>query len=98
MHSPDWKMRYGVEFEALLADIPVSALTVSDVAGSIVASRRRTLVVAVAISAIVLAVLCAIPRQRPNVNLALSGRRAPLVVCLMPVRQWRGAKIPCALG
>jgi hypothetical protein len=98
MHSPDWKMRYGVEFEALLADIPVSTLTVSDVAGSIVASRRRTLVVAVAISAIVLAVLCAIPRQRPNVNLALSGRRAPLVVCLMPVRQWRGAKIPCALG
>jgi hypothetical protein len=98
MHSPEWKMRYGAEFEALLADIPVSALTVSDVAGSIVASRRRTLVVALGISAVALAVLCAIPKQRPNANLAFSGRSAPRVVCLMLARQWRGATIPCALG
>lgn len=98
MHSPEWKVRYGAEFEALLTDMPASPFTVTDVAGSIVVSRRGTLVAALALSAILVSVLCGIPRQRSAANVALSKHTASPALCLTSTRPRREARIPCALG
>lgn len=52
LYAPAWRRQYGDEFEALLADLPVTPALVSDVLAQAAVSRRQLLAT---IAAIVLA-------------------------------------------
>ncbi len=93
MHSSKWKMRYGAEFEALLTDIPISPLMMTDVAASILTSRRRALVVALGAAALVAA--CAMARQHPSINIAFLKPSPPPMVCIVGARPWPSARVSC---
>lgn len=46
LHGPRWRERYGVEFEALLRDLPATPRTVADTVASALLSRRADVAIA----------------------------------------------------
>ena len=71
MHAPRWRARYGNEFEALLIDLPASPANLADVARSILASRRGSLVAGLALVAAVLVTILGFARPGTPAGISL---------------------------
>jgi hypothetical protein len=99
MHSADWKSRYGDEFEALLVDLPASPALIADVAGSIVASRRRPVLLGLGVLAILAAMLWGQPRRELQTAIMMAKPAVGLLAtCLPPTLRVSKSKSACALG
>ncbi len=82
MHAPKWRARYGNEFEALLIDLPASPANLADVARSILASRRGSLVAALALATAVLMTLLGFARPGAPAHFALWKHMGRSVACV----------------
>jgi hypothetical protein len=84
MHSPQWRARYGCEFEALLGDLPPSPATLADVAGSIAASHR-SLGTSIGIVALLLAIVFAHSHPGTSRKIAILHRHGshPAAACVL---------------
>ncbi len=87
MHSPQWRARYGCEFEALLIDLPPSPGMLADVAGSIAASHR-SMGVNIGIVALVLAIVFAFSHPATSRKVAIVHRHGshPAAACILAYR------------
>lgn len=82
MHAPEWRARYGNEFEALLIDLPASAANLADVAGSILVSRRSSLVFGLSLVAAVLMTIFGFAKLAAPVGYMLSKHTGASVACV----------------
>lgn len=99
MHSPQWRSRYGAEFEALLVDLPASPANLADVARSIVASRRGPLAFALGILLVALTMAIVLAKHGSPTTAWVwqypaAGTRT---ACATFTKHFRRVK-PCALG
>lgn len=99
MHSPQWRSRYGAEFEALLVDLPASPANLADVAGSIVASRRGSLAFALGILLVALTMAIVLAKHGSPTTAwvwqhPVAGTRT---ACAIFTKHFRRVK-PCSLG
>lgn len=99
MHSPQWRSRYGAEFEALLVDLPASPANLADVAASIVASRRNPLAFALGLLIVTLTLAIVLAKHGSPATAWIS--RHPTAgartACAIFTKHFRRVK-PCALG
>lgn len=99
MHSAEWKSRYAEEFEALLVDLPASPSVIADVAGSIVTSRRRPVLLGLGVLAVLAAMLWGQPRREIQTAITMAKPAVGLLAtCLPPTLRVSKSKSPCALG
>jgi spore maturation protein SpmA len=98
LHAPEWRARYGSEFEALLMDLPPSPFNLADVAASIVASRRRSVVLAFGLVAALLVTLMGIAKLAGPAGVACSKHLSRPVACVLLVSHPHKPRRPCALG
>lgn len=95
LHAPEWRARYGSEFEALLVDLPASPFNLADVAASIVASRRRSLIFAAGLTAALFLTLMAKPAGPAVV---CSKHLSRPVACVLIVTHQHRQRTPCGVG
>lgn len=97
LHAPEWRARYGGEFESLLRDLPASPFNLADVAASIVVSRRRSLVFAVSLFAALLFTLMGFAKLA-GPGVAFSKHLSRPTACVLFVNHPHKVRPPCALG
>jgi hypothetical protein len=99
MHSPQWRSRYGAEFEALLVDLPASPANLADVAGSIVASRRSPIafVLGILLVALTMAVVLAKHGSPATATVSQYPVAGARIACAIFTKHFRRVK-PCAMG
>jgi hypothetical protein len=98
LHAPEWRARYGNEFEALLVDLPASPFNLADVAASIVASRRRSLAVAAVFAAALFLTLVGFAKLAGPAGVAFSRHLSRPIACVLFVNHAHRSRPPCALG
>jgi hypothetical protein len=98
LHAPEWRERYGSEFEALLIDLPASPLNLADVAASIVLSRRRAFLVAAGMTAAMAITLLVFAKFAAPAGLALSRHLGQPAACVRVANRPHKMRTPCELG
>lgn len=99
MHSPQWRLRYGAEFEALLVDLPPTPANLADVARSIVASRRTPLAFMLGILLVTLTMAIVLAKHGSPATAWVSQQptAGTRTACAIFTKHFRRIK-PCALG
>lgn len=98
MHAPEWRARYGSEFEALLIDLPASPANLADVAGSILVSRRSSLVFGLTLVAAVLMTIFGFAKLAAPAGYMLSKHPGPSVACVHYTGHLYRVRPRCSVG
>lgn len=98
MHAPEWRARYGSEFEALLIDLPASPANLADVAGSILVSRRSSLVIGLSLVAALLMTIFGFAKLAAPAAYMLSKRMGPSVACVHYTGHLHKVRPHCSVG
>jgi hypothetical protein len=99
MHSPQWRSRYGAEFEALLVDLPATPANLADVVRSIVASRRTPLAFMLGMLLVTLTMAVVLAKHGLPATAWVSQHptAGTRTACAIFTKHFRRIK-PCALG